>query len=112
METEMMMRKAAALGLFALGTLAMMETRAADYQALASLERAVPATTDTEIDGVNWRCTGDKCVGTPVGRRAVSGTRMDECRKLASALGRLSSFASRGKELSKRDLDTCNRVAR
>jgi hypothetical protein len=107
------MRKAAALGLFALGALGLTEARAAEQSpAAASLERALPATTDTEIDGVNWRCTGDKCVGTPVGRRAVSGTRMDECRKLASALGRLSSFASRGKELSKRDLDTCNRVAR
>jgi len=74
-------------------------------------EDAMPATTDTEIDGVNWRCTGDKCVGTPVGRKAP-GSRMDECRKVAAALGRVASFASRGKELTKRDLDTCNRSAR
>jgi hypothetical protein len=74
------MRKAAALGLFALGTLGMMQTRAADYQAAASLERAVPATTDTEIDGVNWRCTGDKCVATPVGRKSP-GSGMAECRR-------------------------------
>jgi hypothetical protein len=111
MEKEMTMRKAAAWGLFALGALASTQTRTADYQAAASLERALPASTDTEIDGINWRCTGDKCVGTPVGRVA-SGSRMDECRKVAAALGRLSSFATRGKELSKRDLDTCNRVAR
>ena len=111
METEMMMRKAAALGLFALGTLGMMETRAADYQALASLERAVPATTDTEIDGVNWRCTGAKCVATPVGGKSP-GSGMTECRKMAAALGRVASFSSRGKELSKRDLDACNRSAR
>lgn len=108
------MRKAAALGLFALGTLGalgMMETRAADYEAAASLERAVPATTDTEIDGVNWRCSGDKCVGTPVGRKSP-GSGMAECRKMAAALGRVASFSSRGKELSKRDLDSCNRSAR
>ena len=111
METEMMMRKAAALGLLALGTLAMMETRAADYQALASLERAVPATTDTEIDGVNWRCTGAKCVATPVGGKSL-GSGMTECRKMAAVLGRVASFSSRGKELSKRDLDACNRSAR
>lgn len=107
----MTMRKAAALGLFALGTLGLTETRAADYQAAASLERALPAATDTEIDGVNWRCTGDKCVGLPVGRRP-SSSRMEECRKVAAALGRLSSFSARGKELSKRDLDACNRGAR
>jgi hypothetical protein len=111
METEMVMRKAAAFGLFALGTLVTMEIRAADYQALASLERAVPATTDTEIDGVNWRCTGDKCVATPVGRKSP-GSGMAECRKMAAALGRVASFSSRGKELSKKDLDACNRSAR
>ena len=105
------MRKAAAFGLFVLGTLGSMETGAADYQAAASLERALPATTDTEIDGVNWRCTGDKCVGTPVGR-VSPGSGMAECRKIAAALGRVASFSSRGKELSKRDLDACNRSAR
>lgn len=107
----MMMRKAAALGLLALGTLGPMATRAADYQAEALLERALPASTDTEIDGINWRCTGDKCVGTPVGRKSP-GSRMDECRKVAAALGKLASFSSRGKELTKRDLDSCNRGAR
>ena len=105
------MRKAAALGLFVLGLLGSIATRAADYQAAASLERAVPATTDTEIDGVNWRCSGDKCVATPVGRKSP-GSGIAECRKMAAALGRVASFSSRGKELSKRDLETCNRSAR
>ena len=106
------MRRAAALGLCALSALALSETRAADYQAAASLERALPGTTDTEIDGINWHCTGDKCVGKLVARKSVTGSRMEECRKVAFALGRLSSFASRGKELTKRDLDNCNRSAR
>jgi hypothetical protein len=106
------MRKAAALGLFALSALASSSIRAADYQAAASLERALPGATDTEIDGINWHCAGDKCVGTMVGRRSVTGSRMEECRKVASALGRLASFSSRGKELTKRDLDSCNRAAR
>ena len=88
------------------------EIRAADYQAAASLERALPGATDTEIDGINWHCTGDKCVGTMVGRRSVTGSRMEECRKVAAVIGRLASFSSRGKELTKRDLDTCNRSAR
>lgn len=105
------MRKAAAVGLCTLGVLGLTQTRAADYQAEAQLERAQPATTDTEIDGVNWHCTGDKCVAMPVGRKSA-GSRMDECRKLVAALGRLASFSSRGKELSKRDLDNCNRGAR
>jgi hypothetical protein len=111
MEKETTMRKAAALGLFALGALGLTETHAADYQAAASLERALPATTDTEIDGVNWHCTGDQCIGLPVGRRSAA-SRLEECRKLAGALGRLASFSTRGKELNKRDLDACNRGAR
>ena len=110
------MRMAAApawmLGLFATGMLGWTtRTLAADSAAEASLVRAVPAATDTEIDGVNWHCTADKCVGTSVGRRA-SGSRVDECKRQAAAVGKLASFSSRGKELSKRDLDACNRVAR
>ena len=106
------MRKAAALGLLALSALASTKIRAADYQAAAALERALPGATDTEIDGINWHCTGDKCVGTMVGRRSVTGSRMEECRKVAAVIGRLASFSSRGKELTKRDLDNCNRSAR
>jgi hypothetical protein len=107
-----MMRKAAALGLFALSALASSGIGAADYQAAAALERALPGSTDTEIDGVNWHCTADKCVGTMVSRRSVTVSRMEECRKVAAALGKLASFSSRGKELTKRDLDNCNRSAR
>jgi hypothetical protein len=110
------MRMAAApawmLGVFATGVLGWTSrTLAADSHAEASLVRAVPAATDTEIDGVNWHCTADKCVGTSAGRRA-SGSRVEECKALAAAVGKLTSFSSRGKELSKRDLDACNRVAR
>jgi hypothetical protein len=107
-----MMRKVAALGLFALSAFGSTEIGAADYQAAASLERALPGGTDTEIDGVNWHCTGVKCVGTMVGRRSVTGSRIEECRKVAAAIGRLASFSSRGKDLTKRDLDNCNRSAR
>jgi hypothetical protein len=106
------MRKAAALGLLVLIMFGSAEIRAAEYQAAASLERAVPGTTDTEIDGVNWHCDGDKCVAKLVARKSVTGSRMDECRKVAWALGRLASFSSRGKELTGRDLDNCNRAAR
>jgi hypothetical protein len=79
--------------------------------AIVSLTRALPAATDTEIDGVVWHCEGDKCVGTAAGR-VVPGTRLDQCRKVAAALGKLTSYSSRGREMTPRDLDSCNRVAR
>jgi hypothetical protein len=106
---RMVAARAVMLGVFAAGGTT--QTFAADTLSEASLVRAVPAATDTEIDGVNWRCTADKCVGASAGRRA-SGSRVDECKRLAAAVGKLASFSSRGKELSKRDLDACNRVAR
>jgi hypothetical protein len=108
------MRKAAGAAwivVLTMSVLASAQTHATDTQAEASLERPVPAPTDTEINGINWRCNGDKCVGTAVGRRSA-GSRVDECKLLAAAIGKLASFSSRGKELSKRDLESCNRNAR
>jgi hypothetical protein len=79
-------------------------------QAEASLVRALPASTNTEIDGVNWLCEREKCVGKA--KRPPPDTNMRACRKVAAALGQLASFSSRGRELSKEDLDNCNRAAR
>jgi hypothetical protein len=36
---------------------------------------------------------------------------MKECRKVAAALGKLTRFYSRGREMDPRDLETCNRAA-
>jgi hypothetical protein len=80
-----------------------------DAQAL--LHRALPAATDTEIDGVSWHCKAEKCTGTVV-RRQSRGSRLEECRRVATVLGKLASYSSRGKEMSSRDLENCNRGAR
>ena len=101
-----------ALGASAVVPAAAAASSAGPYYAEASLATAAPTATDKDVDGVKWTCEGDKCVGTMVGRRSVAGSRMDECRKVAAVIGRLASFSSRGKELTKRDLDTCNRSAR
>jgi hypothetical protein len=106
----MTMRKAAALGLFVLGMFGHTEIGAADDRT-AQLVRPVPTRTNTDIDGIMWACTGDQCVGTPVGRKK-GGSRMDECRKVAAVLGKVVSFSSRGKPLDKEDLESCNRAAR
>lgn len=79
-------------------------------QAEASLVRALPAATNTEIDGVNWLCEREKCVGKA--KRPPPDSNIRACRKVAAALGQLASFSSRGRELSKDDLQSCNRVAR
>jgi len=82
---------------------------AGPYQAEVTLAAAVQSATDKEVDGVNWRCEGDKCVGKAE-RRASLDSYMKECRKVAAALGKLTRFYSRGREMSQRDLDNCNRA--
>ena len=95
------------------GTSAIVPAAAAaeGYRAEATLATPVQAATEKDVDGVTWRCEGDKCFGK-ADKRASLDSYMKECRKVAAALGRVASFSSRGKELSKRDLDTCNRSAR
>ena len=80
------------------------------YRAEATLAAAVQSVGDKDVDGVNWRCEGDKCVGT-ADRRASLDSYMKECRKVAAVLGKLTRFYSRGREMSPRDLDNCNRAA-
>jgi hypothetical protein len=36
---------------------------------------------------------------------------MKECRKVAEALGELSAYTSRGRSMSKRDVQNCNKLA-
>jgi hypothetical protein len=113
MSVQMTSAKSMTLSLLAVCTIGLSSAGlAADaYQAEASLAQAVQAATDTEVDGVNWRCEGDKCVGKAA-RRASLDSYMKECRKVAGALGKLTGFTSRGRAMSKRDLDNCNRAAK
>ena len=83
---------------------------AGQYYAEASLATPAPAATDKEVDGVKWTCEGDKCVGRAE-RRSSLDSYMKECRKVAANLGKLTRFYSRGREMSARDLDNCNRAA-
>jgi hypothetical protein len=92
------------------GVMAIAAAAEPPVQAEASLVRAMPAATNTEIDGVNWYCKGDKCVG--MAKRPPPDTNVRACRKVAAALGQLTAFSSRGRELSKEDLQNCNRAAR
>lgn len=83
---------------------------AGPYQGEATLAAAAASPTDKDIDGVNWHCDGEKCVGKAE-RHSSLDSYMKECRKVAGALGKLTRFYSRGREMSQRDLDNCNRAA-
>jgi hypothetical protein len=80
------------------------------YQAEATLASAVQSATDKDVDGVTWHCEGDKCVGKAARRNSLDSY-MKECRKVAAALGKLTRYSSRGREMSAPDLANCNRAA-
>ena len=98
------------LGTSAVVPAAAAASSAGPYYAEASLATAAPAATDKDVDGVKWTCEGDKCIGKAE-RRASLDSYMKECRKVAAGLGKLTRFFSRGREMSARDLDNCNRAA-
>ena len=98
------------LGAGAIGAAAGAASAAGPYQAEATLAAAVPSASDKDVDGVTWRCEGDKCVGKAERHNSLDSY-MKECRKVAAALGKLTRFYSRGRAMSERDLDKCNRAA-
>lgn len=106
------MRMLAMVSAVAIGTLAMgnlVSAAAPVYVARATLVTPVASPSETEIAGVTWRCEGDQCEGKGVNRTMDSY--MKECRKVAEALGELSSYTSRGRTMSKRDVQNCNKLA-
>jgi len=80
------------------------------YEAQATLVTPVAAPSDLEVSGVTWHCEGDQCTGKG-DRRGSLDSYMKECRKVAEALGELSSYSSRGRSMSKRDVENCNKLA-
>ena len=79
------------------------------FRGQATLANAGSAKEAT-IAGVAWKCEGDSCSGFAE-RRATLDSHVKECRKVASAFGPLTSYRSRGRELSPGNLSACNRAA-
>jgi hypothetical protein len=76
----------------------------------ATLAKAIAAPSEVQVDGVTWRCQGDKCQGRAE-RRSTLDSQIKECRKVAAALGELTAYTSRGREMTKGSVETCNRLA-
>lgn len=105
------MRMLAMASAVAVCTLAMsnlVSAAAPVYVAQATLVTPVSTPSEVDISGVQWRCEGDQCEGK--GGRTMDSY-MKECRKVAEALGQLSSYTSRGRTMSKRDVENCNKLA-
>ena len=76
----------------------------------ATLAKAVASPSEVQVDGVTWKCEADKCQGRAE-RRSTLDSQIKECRKVAEALGSLTSYASRGRPMTKSSVETCNRLA-
>jgi hypothetical protein len=114
MTSKLANRKVSMICTMALGMSAIVPATATaapgPYQAEATLATAVQSAADKDVDGVTWHCEGDKCVGKAERRNSLDSY-MKECRKVAGALGKLTRFYSRGREMSPGDLQNCNRAA-
>lgn len=77
-----------------------------------SAKLATPTSTPLTavVEGVEWKCEGDTCVGTS-DRRPGLDSFIKECRKVSAAVGPLASYTSRGRVLSERNIAACNRLA-
>jgi hypothetical protein len=81
----------------------------AAFRAEATLATPVSAVSESVVDGVNWRCEADKCIGTAE-RRSTLDSPVKECRKVASAVGQLAAYQTRGRVFTKGTLGACNAV--
>ncbi len=105
-----MLAMASAIALCTLTMSNLVSAASPAYTAQATLVTPVSTPSETEISGVKWRCEGDQCEGKG-DRRGSLDSYMKECRKVAEALGELSGYSSRGRAMSKRDVQSCNKLA-
>jgi hypothetical protein len=104
-----MLAMASAVAVCTLAMSTLVSAAAPAYVAQATLVTPVSSPSETDVAGVTWHCEGDQCEAK--GERRTMDSYMKECRKVAEALGELSSYTSRGRTFSKRDIQTCNKLA-
>ena len=71
---------------------------------------ATPSTKEAVVSGVTWKCEGATCQAFAE-RHSTLDSQVKECRKVAAALGPLSSYRSRGREMTPGNLNVCNKAA-
>jgi hypothetical protein len=77
------------------------------FRGQAKLAQAVAAPTTTAVNGVTWICAGDVCTGEAA-RYSSLDNPVRECKRVAAALGQLTAYAARGREVTGGSLKVCN----
>lgn len=81
-----------------------------EFNGQATLAAPAQAPQTATIAGVAWRCEGDQCFGQAARRSGVDGL-VKECKRVAAVVGPISSYKSRGRELTAGQVRACNRGA-
>ena len=77
--------------------------------AQAKLAAPLSAAKKVNIDGRDWRCEADVCKG---GTQGTDQPARRECGKLAKQVGTILSYQDGRKDISAKDLATCNEDAK
>lgn len=88
-----------ALGFAALGT----AQAAPRGNYIAALATPLAAPRQEIVDGVLWKCAGERCAAPSEGARAVL-----VCQRVARTFGAVARFTTPSGELSSEDLSRCN----
>lgn len=84
----------------------------AAWAAMATGAAAADAQRDRQVSPqpVAWECQGERCVGD-MRPKPRPDALLRECQKVVEAIGPVSSYRSRGLELTPDQLRRCNRYA-
>ena len=80
------------------------------FSGQVKLGNAVATPAEVVVEGVTWRCEGDTCTGWAE-RRTSLNSFIKDCRKVAEAVGPLAAYSGRGRDATKSEVATCNRLA-
>jgi hypothetical protein len=107
------MRKHMVLGALAAAAMGLAGTVVAagiGFTGTATLVNAVASPTQKVVDGVTWDCEGNTCVGRAETRSTLNSF-IKDCRKVAEAVGPLAGYTAKGRNATKGEINTCNRLA-
>lgn len=98
------LKVAAATALLPLGNPAFAAPRSGEYSAALAIPMARP--TQEIVNGVLWRCAGERCSAQADGSRPILA-----CQRAVRAFGTVTRFSTPAGDMSAEDLSRCNTVS-
>jgi hypothetical protein len=80
------------------------------FHGQAKLAAPASAPAAVTVNGVTWTCAGEVCTGEAAHYSSLDNP-VRECKQVAAALGQLTAYTARGREVSGGSLKVCNTEA-